>query len=112
MQTPFTTGGAAYVPNTATAIVTCPAGETYIRIGQATVHNVDAAPQTITVWVMDAAGVPTNANRVFTRTLSAGESYSIYVLASMTLEAGNVLYMQAGASSAITYQISGLEITQ
>lgn len=95
----------------AVAYYTSPTGTTAV-IKRAVFSNTTAAPQTITVNVVPAAGAVAAANQVINaRTVAPGESYVSPELAGVVLGAGDSLQALSSAGAAITLMVSGIQIT-
>lgn len=81
-------------------------------IDKATVTNTDAASQTFSVNIVQSGGVASNANLIIkTRTVQPGETYLCPELVGQELDPGAFISTAASAAAALTFRISGREIT-
>lgn len=80
-------------------------------IDKFTATNNTAANVTFSVNLVAAAGSAATSNKVLSRTIAPGESYTCPELVGQVLEAGGFISTLAGTAAALTISASGREIT-
>lgn len=81
-------------------------------IDKFTVTNTTAAPVTITVNLIAAAGSANASNTVISaKSIAAGETYNCPELVGQSLENGGFISTLAGAATSLTISATGREIT-
>jgi hypothetical protein len=81
-------------------------------IDKATVTNTDTVARTFSVNIVTSGGVAGNANLVIdTRSVQPDETYLCPELVGQAIEAGGFISTIASAATALTFRVSGREIT-
>lgn len=81
-------------------------------IDKATVTNTDSSNRTFSVNIVQASGSPGNSNLVVkARTVVPGETYLCPELVGQELDSGAFISTAASAGTALTFRVSGREIT-
>lgn len=81
-------------------------------IDKATVTNTDSSNRTFSVNIVQPAGVAGNGNLIIKdRTVVPGETYLCPELVGQELDAGAFISTAASAATALTFRVSGREIT-
>jgi hypothetical protein len=95
---------------TATAIYTA-AASAKIVVKRAVFTNIDADPQTFTVYRVPSSGTPVDGNMMIKAfRLLAGESYVVPELTNLVLEGGDSLQALASVADTINVTVSGLSV--
>ena len=81
-------------------------------IDKATVTNTDTVARTFSVNIVTSGGAAGNANLVIdTRSVQPDETYLCPELVGQAIEAGGFISTIASAATALTFRVSGREIT-
>lgn len=81
-------------------------------IDKATVTNTDTVNRTFSVNLVTSGGSAANSNLVIDdRSVVPGETYTCPELVGQVLEAGGFISTIASAATALTFRVSGREIT-
>ena len=81
-------------------------------IDKATVTNTDTTARTFSVNIVTSGGVAGNSNLVIdTRSVQPDETYLCPELVGQAIEAGGFISTIASAATALTFRVSGREIT-
>lgn len=90
---------------------TTPTGTRTI-IDKCTATNTTAGAQTITVYLVKAAGVAGAANTVLSaKSVAPGETYTCPEVVGHVLNTGDFIATAASAGAALTLRVSGREVT-
>ena len=101
---------AAYASNAQTTVYTCGTGTRTI-IDKFTGSNVTAGTVTLAINLVPNAGTASAANRIVSKSLAAGETYTFPEIVGHVLEAGGFVSVIAGAATSIVIRASGREVT-
>lgn len=101
---------AQYLPNADTTLYTAGTGTRAI-LDKCTAYNSDAASQTVAFNIVPSGGSVGAANKIVSKTLTAGETYTFPEVVGHVLEAGGFLSGIAGVASKIVVRVSGREVT-
>jgi len=97
--------------NTQTTQYTAPASTKTI-IDKATVTNTDTSNRTFSVNLVQAGGSASNGNLIIKdRSVVPGETYLCPELVGQELDSGSFISTTASAATALTFRVSGREIT-
>ena len=81
-------------------------------IDKATVTNTDTVARTFSVNIVTSGGSPGNSNLVIdTRSVQPDETYLCPELVGQAIEAGGFISTIASAATALTFRVSGREIS-
>ena len=97
--------------NSQQTIYTSPA-QTRTLITKFTVFNAGGAAVNFTMWIVaKGGGSGTAVNQLILLSIPASATAEIYAVEGHTLEAGDFIQAQAGASTSLSARISGAQIT-
>lgn len=74
-------------------------------------YNGSAAAATLAINLVPSGGAAGAANVIVNKTLNAGETYTFPEIVGNVLNKGDFVSLIAGAASAVTFRLSGREIT-
>lgn len=102
---------AAQIPAANTTVYTAPASTRTI-LDKATVTNTTGTAATITAFVVAAAGAAGAANTVISaQSVAAGTSYLCPEIVGQVLNPGDFVVVTAGTAAALTFRLSGREVS-
>lgn len=101
---------AKYAANSQTTEYTAPTGTRTI-IDKFTAYNEEVTATSLAVNLVASGGSASAANLVFTKTLAAGEMYTLPEVVGHVLNPGDFISAIAGAATAVVIRVSGREVT-
>jgi hypothetical protein len=107
--TPKRLGGPAQAASSATSAYTVGSGLTAV-VKQIVFTNTSASPVPVNAYLVPVSGSATTST-AFIYQLSIAPGSEIIWSADLPLTAGEQIYISAGTGSAVTYIISGIEIS-
>lgn len=100
----------AYLPAADTVLYPCPAATKTI-LDKVVAYNGDTASQLVSVNIVPAAGSVGGSNKLVSKNLAAGETYTFPEIVGNVLGAGEVLSAIAATANKVTIRVSGREVT-
>ena len=85
-------------------------GSTRTIIDKLTGTNTSALPATLAVHLVTSADAAGDANKIITKSISAGDTYTFPEIVGHVLDAGGFISTLAGAATSITIRASGREV--
>jgi len=85
-------------------------GSTRTIIDKFTGTNTSALPVTLAVHLVTSAGAAGDENKIVTKSIAAGDTYTFPEIVGHVLDAGGFISTLAGAATSITIRASGREV--
>ena len=99
---------AQYLPDADTTLYTASAGRTIID--KCTAYNSDTGSMLVAFNLVPNGGSVGASNKIVSKTLTAGETYTFPEIVGHVLEAGGFLSGIAGSASKVIVRVSGREV--